>query len=491
MDAERRERMQTATRSGHAGRHRSDPSQPRRARFRPKTLLLFADALAVLVATLVCTIAFPATGTGSAFINVASVALVPLLWIVLLGGQQLYAARRVVTRTEEIRRIGQASGGATAALALLAYVTSDDRGRAWIVVLPALAVALLVSEREIARRMFHRMRRNGRMARNVLIIGTNHEALELCEELDANPAIGYRVLGFVSDDSLERLDVSMRPRVLGGISEVPALVEATGAVGVIIASTAVTTPVSNRLARVLTDTGVHVELTSTLRDIVVQRLTVAGIGQYPTIYVEAVQRGGWRARAKRCFDFTLASLGLIALAPALLVVAVVVRTTSAGPVFFRQVRVGKDGATFELVKFRTMVSGAEGQLDRLMEQNEASGPLFKMTDDPRVTRVGKWLRTTSIDELPQLWNVVRGEMSLVGPRPALPRETAAWAPELHERLLVTPGITGMWQVNGRSNASFDEYVRLDLFYVHNWSLLRDLAIILRTIPAVVTRRGAS
>jgi exopolysaccharide biosynthesis polyprenyl glycosylphosphotransferase len=482
--------MQTATRSGHARPHQSDPSQAHGARFRPKTLLLFADALAVFVATVVCTLAFPATGTASPVINVATVVLVPVLWVVLLGGRQLYAARRVVTRTEEIRRIAHASGGAIAVLALLAYVTSDDRGRAWIVALPTLATALLVTEREIARRLFARLRRTGRMARNVLIIGTNHEALELCEELDANPSIGYRVLGFVSDDPIERLDPAIRPRVLGGIGEVPALVEATGAVGVVIASTAVTTPVSNRLARVLTDTGVHVELTSTLRDIVVQRLTVAGIGQYPTIYVEAVQRGGWRARAKRCFDVSLASIGLIALAPALLVVAVVIRATSAGSVFFRQVRVGKDGATFELVKFRTMVAGAEGQLDELMEQNEASGPLFKMSDDPRVTRVGRWLRTTSIDELPQLWNVVRGEMSLVGPRPALPRETAAWAPELHERLRVTPGITGMWQVNGRSNASFDEYVRLDLFYVHNWSLLRDLAIILRTIPAVVTRHGA-
>jgi exopolysaccharide biosynthesis polyprenyl glycosylphosphotransferase len=490
MDTERSERMQTAARSDHVGRSESDASSSRHSRFRPKTLLLVADATAVGLATLVSVVAYPATGPRRVIANVASLVLIPVLWIILLRGQQLYAARRVVTRTEEIRRIAHASGGAIAVLALLAYAAGDDRGRGWILALPVLAVVLLVGEREAARRLFARLRRTGRMARSVLIIGANQEAVDLAAELDADPSIGYRVLGFVTDRSPDSVDERVRPRILGSVSEVPALVEATGAVGVVIASTAVTTPVSNRLARTLTDSGVHVELTSTLRDIVVQRLTVAGIGQFPTIYVEAVQRDGWRAHAKRCFDFTVASLGLIALAPALLTVAFIIRGTSPGSVFFRQIRVGKNGVPFELIKFRTMVAGAEGQLDHLLEQNEASGPLFKMTDDPRITRAGKWLRKTSIDELPQLWNVVRGEMSLVGPRPALPRETASWAPELHERLRVTPGITGMWQISGRSDTSFDQYMRLDLFYVHNWSLLRDLTIVLRTIPVVLFRQGA-
>ena len=483
--------MQTATRDGETGHLAPTSLAPRQQRIRPKTLLLGADAIVVVLAAAICVIAFPTRGHGGSLTSdAATTLLVPAVWLMALRGQQLYAARRVVTRTEEFRRIGHASGAALATLAFLAYASDDERSRAWIVILPTLAFLFLVAEREAARRLFNRLRKSGRLARNVLIVGANHEAVELAAELDADPSIGYRIVGFVTDQPLDTVDVSVRARVLGGVAEVPALVEATGAIGVVVASTAVTTATSNRLARVLTDASVHVELTSTLRDIVVQRLTVASIGQFPTVYVEAVQRDGWRAIAKRCFDITVSAIGLFLLAPVLLAVAVVVWVTSPGPVFFRQTRVGRHGRPFQVVKFRTMVSGAEGQLDGLLDQNEASGPLFKMVNDPRVTRVGKWLRRASLDELPQLWNVLRGEMSLVGPRPALPRETVEWAPELHERLRVKPGITGMWQVNGRSNNSFDQYVRLDLFYVDNWSLLRDLAILARTVPAVFKRDGA-
>jgi len=160
-------------------------------------------------------------------------------------------------------------------------------------------------------------------------------------------------------------------------------------------------------------------------------------------------------------------------------------------VLFRQVRVGRNGKPFKVYKFRTMVENAEELVIDLRDLNEAAGPLFKISDDPRVTRVGALLRRSSIDELPQLWNVIRGDMSLVGPRPAIPSEVEGWLPELHERLRVKPGMTGMWQVNGRSAASWDDYVRLDLYYVDNWSLSTDLAILAQTVPAVLSSRGAS
>jgi exopolysaccharide biosynthesis polyprenyl glycosylphosphotransferase len=198
---------------------------------------------------------------------------------------------------------------------------------------------------------------------------------------------------------------------------------------------------------------------------------------------------GWQAIAKRALDVVVAAVALLLVAPVLLVLVVAVRR-DGGPALFRQERVGKDGVRFTVLKLRTMVVDAEARVAELRERNEADGPLFKLRDDPRVTPIGRLLRKTSLDELPQLLNVLRGEMSLVGPRPALPSEVEEWDDELHARLDVKPGITGRWQVSGRSDADFATYRRLDLSYVEEWSLLVDLAILLRTIPTVLFARGA-
>jgi lipopolysaccharide/colanic/teichoic acid biosynthesis glycosyltransferase len=182
---------------------------------------------------------------------------------------------------------------------------------------------------------------------------------------------------------------------------------------------------------------------------------------------------------------------MIVAAPFLALIAIAIKLDSRGPVFFRQQRVGRNGEQFAMLKLRTMVTNAEALKAELASLNEAAGPLFKMRNDPRITRVGRLLRKTSLDEIPQLWNVVRGEMSLVGPRPALPEEVSAWTADLHHRLRVRPGLTGLWQISGRSDASFESYEHLDLYYTDNWSLARDLWIIARTIPAVIAQRGAS
>jgi exopolysaccharide biosynthesis polyprenyl glycosylphosphotransferase len=258
----------------------------------------------------------------------------------------------------------------------------------------------------------------------------------------------------------------------------------------LVAASSIDSADTTRVIRRLADDDLNVELTSTLRDVAIRRLTVRPIGPFPVMFVEPRERGGWRARAKRAFDVSLAGLGLILAAPILAVAGLAIKLDSPGPVFFGQRRVGRRGRTFRVWKFRTMVADAEARLDELRGQNEADGPLFKMRNDPRITRVGRFLRKTSIDELPQLWNVLRNEMSMVGPRPALPGEVQDWDQDLHERLLVKPGITGMWQVHGRSDADFEEFARLDLYYVHNWSLTVDLAIVARTIPTVLRSHGA-
>jgi exopolysaccharide biosynthesis polyprenyl glycosylphosphotransferase len=259
--------------------------------------------------------------------------------------------------------------------------------------------------------------------------------------------------------------------------------------GVVVVSTAVGTEAANLLTRQLTDAGVQVEVVSSLCDIALERLTLHNLGRFPVVHVERVRRKGWRAVAKRGFDVGVAGVGLVAAAPALLLMAVVIKLTSAGPVFYRQLRVGRHGRQFSILKLRTMVVDADKRLAQLRSHNELDGPMFKMRADPRVTSLGRFLRRFSLDELPQLWNVLRGEMAVVGPRPALSSEVPEWSPRLHERLRVKPGITGMWQVNGRSDTTFDEYARLDLYYVDNWSLLVDLTILVQTIPAVF-RKGA-
>ena len=198
----------------------------------------------------------------------------------------------------------------------------------------------------------------------------------------------------------------------------------------------------------------------------------------------------WREWQKRGLDLLLASLACVALSLVLIAIALAIKLDSPGPVFFRQERVGRDGRRFAMLKFRSMRLDAERYLAALREQNEATGPLFKMRNDPRVTRVGRVLRRLSLDELPQLFNVLRGEMSLVGPRPPLAAEVAEYEDWHMGRLQAVPGMTGLWQVSGRSEIAFHDMVRLDLHYIHNWSLVLDLEILLRTIPAVLSSRGA-
>ena len=463
-----------------------------RAAWRPKFLLITADATALLLTSLVSTLLFkwwdPRADQTSLQLWWATVATLPI-WLALFGNQRLYNTRFIGRRIDEFRRIVNASILGTLAVSLVANLGNVLLRRSSLLILAATSVVVVSTEREVARHIFLKLRLDGRMVRYVIIAGANPEGRDIAAMLQAEPWLGYKVIGFVDDNAPLRDPVPGVP-LLGGVGDIGGILREYPNASVIVASSSVESAVTNRLARDLLDQGVHVELSSTLRDISSQRLTVRPLGRFPVVYVEPITRGGWRAVAKRAFDIGGATVGLVLTAPLALLAAVAIKLDTRGPVLFRQTRVGQDSDPFAVLKFRTMVVDAEDQLAGLLPQNEADGPLFKMLDDPRITGAGRFLRKASVDELPQLWNVLRGDMSLVGPRPALPHETEEWDALLAQRLRVKPGITGMWQVSGRSDTSFEDYTRLDLYYVDNWSIATDLAILAKTIPVVLMRKGA-
>lgn len=246
-----------------------------------------------------------------------------------------------------------------------------------------------------------------------------------------------------------------------------------------------------RVSKAARRTDTEVRVTAVLQDVLSTRINPQPLGGVMALGLRPVRLTGFQALAKRLFDLAVTLVLSIVMLPAFVVIALAIKLTSSGPVFFAQERSGLRGKPFRLLKFRTMVVGAEEMVETLLDLNEATGPLFKIKDDPRVTPVGKVLRKWSLDELPQLINVFRGDMSLVGPRPPLPKEVATYDDWVMARLEVRPGISGLWQVSGRSDLPFEEYVRLDLFYIENWSLAYDLFILAKTVPIVLSGRGAS
>ena len=431
---------------------------------RPVPLFVVADHLLLVLASL------PGFVIGAAF-------------------NKLYRARANERPLEEAGNVLKAVGvGVSWMLIISLGVQFEDLSRLWVAALAISTTVALLIERRIARSLFRRLRQQGKLSRRIIIVGTDAHAVNMFRTYASNPALGYEVVGLAGDSDGSESDDAP---VLGPIDDVSELLEQHGAVGVVVSLASVASDEVNILTRRLTDDGYHVALSSSLRDIDVTRLRPQSLDGRTMIYVEPIVRSGWHATAKRGFDLSLALFMMVATLPIQIGAAVAIAFTSKGPVFFRQIRVGKDGELFEVLKFRTMYRNAEERKAALMDQNEADGPLFKMQNDPRITRVGRILRKLSIDELPQLFNVLIGSMSMVGPRPALPTEVEQWDDDVRERLRVLPGLTGMWQVSGRSDSSFETYKRMDLYYVDNWSLVHDVKICLRTVSVVLTGSGAS
>jgi len=302
------------------------------------------------------------------------------------------------------------------------------------------------------------------------------------------PQLGFRVVGYVRT-KLAGGNTNGLP-VFGDMDHLQEAIQVAGADCLFVASTAVTSEEMGKVAKAVRLEGVEVRVSANIANILSTRLDVQQVGHLMALSLKPVRLSGFQAAAKRTVDIVLSLVALLVSFPLWLTIAVAIKINSRGPVFHGQERVGQHGRRFRIVKFRTMVAGAEAMLEDLKPLNEATGPLFKLRKDPRVTRVGRWLRKWSLDELPQLWNVLKGEMSLVGPRPPLPNEVASYEDWHLDRLEVPPGITGLWQVRGRSELGFDDYVRLDLFYIENWSIAYDLFILVKTLPAVFGRKGA-
>lgn len=406
--------------------------------------------------------------------------------VFLCSRQRLYLARVCAVRAVELALLGRATFRSGLVAAFVFWQAGVERPVVATLVGMTLTFMSLALSRATYRSVLMRARRAGRYLRPVLVVGTDDIGAQLVEHIGRNPAFGYRVVGVVGDrDEYSRHEIAAP--YLGSVTNSVELALAAGANGTIVSAGAAPIVELNQLMRDLLDSGLHVQITPGLRGFAQHRVTTHDIAYEPLLYVEPVQLSKAQSAVKRTLDLIIAPLLLVATLPVLAAIAVAIRTTSRGPVFFRQVRVGHHGRTFTIYKFRTMVARAEELSAALERNNLRDGPLFKMDNDPRITKVGRILRATSLDELPQLFNVLGGSMTLVGPRPALESEVAAFDDELLRRFSVRPGVTGLWQLEARDDPDFEAYRRLDLFYVENWSLSLDLAIMIGTMSDVVVR----
>jgi exopolysaccharide biosynthesis polyprenyl glycosylphosphotransferase len=423
-------------------------------------------------------------------------ALFAIVWLMALAGFHSRSPRLVGTGVEEYRRVFAASFWTFGAIAIVTLLLKVDIARGYLAVaLPVGVVGLLLSRWTWQGHMA-RKRAEGRYQTAVLAIGERDAVEDLAKELTRNRADGYQVVGIgipgYGPPRGEHLTINdqMIP-IVGGELEAFEAIRTSGACTVAIAGTQhFGLRGIRRLLWDLEPTGVDLLVSTGVMDVALSRLVMRPIAGLPLLHVEKPQYLGAKRFAKRAFDFSFAFAALTVTLPILLIAAIAIKIGSRGPVFYAAERIGIDGKPFAMLKFRTMVEDADKQLATLLDANEGNGLLFKIRDDPRVTRVGRVLRRFSIDELPQFINVLRQEMSVVGPRPPLRREVEAYDCEVLRRLLVKPGITGLWQVSGRSDLSWNEAVRLDLSYVDNWSMVSDIMIIAKTGRAVFQRVGA-
>lgn len=418
---------------------------------------------------------------------------VPILMLVIYASLHLYDLLRM-TPAEEFRRLLLAVSLGIGGVLALAFWSKTEYSRGWLGWSWLFAIVAALTSRRVWHAYIGRQRASGRLSFPTLVVGTNEEARRLVRMMGV-PSFGFRPLGLVAteqpspDESRSPDSVGDIP-VLGNITELRELIRAVGAECVFVAATALSSGAMDHVAKAVRLEGVEVRVTATLPEVLSSRVAVQTLHGVATLALRPVRLSGPQAAAKRVFDVVLASLATIVLSPVMLVIAIAIRATSSGPALYRQERVGQRGRPFTMLKFRTMVRNADEAVEHLRELHGVQGVMFKLEDDPRVTSLGRRLRRWSLDELPQLFNVIRGQMSFVGPRPPLPAEVSRYDDWQFDRLEVPPGMTGLWQVSGRSDLAFEDAVRLDLFYIENWSLTYDLYIVGKTIPVLISRRGA-
>jgi len=424
-----------------------------------------------------------------AYIPFALVLTILLVISYKLGG--VYDQPRSASWLDEVYAlVGGTTTGILITMAITFWFQPLVYSRMMFIWAGLIIVTLLSISRLIKRWVWESRMRRGIGVDRVLIVGAGEVGRRLMRNIVAQPELGYQVIGFVDDDPEKNSTDIGRFKALGDIDNLPRVVQEETIDEVIITLPWMYHRKILGIMRQCEREQVRARIVPDLFQLALSQVDIEDLGGIPIIGVKEVSITGWNLAFKRACDLAVSLVGLILLSPLMLLISVAIRLESPGPVLFKQVRVGKGGRRFVCYKFRSMRQGAEEERPQLADRDEAVGPIFKIRHDPRCTRLGRFLRRTSMDEFPQLYNVLRGEMSLVGPRPAIPAEVEQYQEWHRRRLEASPGMTGLWQVSGRSQLTFDEMCLLDIYYLENWSPLLDLKIALKTAPAVLSGRGA-
>ena len=440
----------------------------------------------VVAAVVAAVVMVPIFGRDAETVGLVAVAVVGLWFLVALF--RGYDLKELGNGPVEFQALARAGLTGMVVLITLSYATMAQVSRFLVFFGVPILVAAVAVARYAHRKVLHRQRAQGKAMKRTLVVGRPLDVAHIAADLGRAAYHGLDVVGACLP-SLDDADAPVGPPVVGAIADVPQVVVDHAVDIVIVTGASLQGDALRRLSWALDRVGAQLIVAPDLVEVHAPRLTLRPTGELSLLEVE-VGNPASRRLAKALLDRVLGTAFLVVFSPLLLVAALVVRLTSAGPAFYRQTRIGVDGEEFTLLKLRSMYVDADERRRALLASSQGNEVLFKMKDDPRITPVGRVLRRFSIDELPQLVNVVRGDMSLVGPRPPLGEEVASYADAVHRRLRVKPGLTGLWQVSGRSDLSWEESVRLDLRYVDNWSVTMDLLILWKTLRAVVGASGA-
>jgi len=424
----------------------------------------------------------------SVFQPVVWVLTLLLLVVFVLGG--VYQQRRGRSWLDEVYAVFSGTAIGIVIMMAVTYVVRFYYSRFIFLMVGAVIVVLLSLERWLLRVVRAQVRRRGHGIRRAVIVGAGKVGRSVMRSIVARPELGYRVVGFVDDNPEKGHTDIGRFKALGGLESLPRIVSQEDIDEVIVTLPWMYHRKILSIVRQCERHEVSARIVPDLFQLSLNQVDVGDLGGVPLLSLREPRVGGWLWWVKRALDFAAALIGLVMVAPLMSVVALAIKLDSPGPAIFSQMRIGKGGRPFTCYKFRTMHVGAEKEKQKLAALNEAQGALFKIRKDPRMTRVGRVLRRISLDELPQLYNILKGDMSLVGPRPQLPEEVNQYMEWHKKRLETWPGLTGLWQVSGRSNLTFDEMCLLDIYYIENWSPVLDTKILLRTLPKVILGDGA-
>ena len=463
----------------------SAPARSALRRYRGITAgLAVTDALCIVVALLGSYVVRFGLEIGVSYSLALAVA--PLAWVAIFHGFGLYAPQQL-SAVEEFRRIFSASSVGIVLLVMSGYWSKADFSRLWIGVAFLAALGLEMAARRLWRGRIDRLRRAGHLRLRTLVVGTNKEAHRVGEVLSGDLSLGYQPLGFVETRTI--IDIPADTAALVHLDQITEAIEEHGVECLFVASTSVSPEDMMWVSQAARQCGAEVKVSANMPEILSSRVSVQQIGDMMALSLRPVRLTGTQAVIKRTFDLVISAPALLLSLPVLVLIAILVRSTSRGPVLYRQERVTKNHRRFTAYKFRTMLNSADELLRG--QDVDPTAPFFKLgQEDPRVTRLGRFLRRSSLDELPQLWNVVLGHMSLVGPRPLPTDQIEANLELLGPRLEVPGGLTGWWQVSGRSDVSAGEAIKMDTFYIENWSLALDLFILMKTAGVIIRRTGA-